>query len=237
MPQKHFPWSLVFCTAGAIGLAAGQWFIFAYAPVEQTMGPIQKIFYIHLPLSWWALVSFFVVFICSAGYLAKRRESFDLAARAAAEIGVVFTSLCLITGIIWGRRSWGVWWTWDPRLSTALVMWFVYVAYLIMGSLAASQQRKALVRSVLGIVAFLDVPLVFLSARMWRSVHPAVFASREGGLEPEMKLTVFVCVGAMGLLWLGLFLLRKTQLTQESRIDRLLFRAGEQENQDTFRKK
>ena len=219
------------------GLAAGQRFLFGYAPVVQTMGPIQKIFYIHLPLSWWALVSFFVVFICSAGYLAKRRESFDLAARAAAEIGVVFTSLCLITGIIWGRRSWGVWWTWDPRLSTALVMWFVYVAYLIMGSLAASPQRKALVRSVLGIVAFLDVPLVFLSARMWRSVHPAVFASREGGLEPEMKLTVFVCVGAMGLLWLGLFLLRKTQLTQESRIDRLLFRAGEQENQDTFRKK
>ena len=142
MPQKHFPWSLVFCTAGAIGLAAGQWFIFAYAPVEQTMGPIQKIFYIHLPLSWWALVSFFVVFICSAGYLAKRRESFDLAARAAAEIGVVFTSLCLITGIIWGRRSWGVWWTWDPRLSTALVMWFVYVAYLIMGSLPPPRRER-----------------------------------------------------------------------------------------------
>ena len=175
MPQKHFPWSLVFCTAGAIGLAAGQWFIFAYAPVEQTMGPIQKIFYIHLPLSWWALVSFFVVFICSAGYLAKRRESFDLAARAAAEIGVVFTSLCLITGIIWGRRSWGVWWTWDPRLSTALVMWFVYVAYLIMGSLAASPQRKALVRSVLGIVAFLDVPLVFLSC-----IRPSSRAGRAG---------------------------------------------------------
>ena len=114
----------------------------------------------------------------------------------------------------------------------ALVMWFVYVAYLVMGTLDASPQKKALVRAVLGIVAFLDVPLVFLSARMWRSVHPAVFASREGGLEPEMKLTVFVCVGAMGLFWLGLFLLRKTQLTQESRIEKLLFRAGEKENQD-----
>lgn len=230
MPQKHFPWSLVLCLSGALGLAAGQWLIFAYAPVEQTMGLIQKVFYIHLPLSWWALVSFFVVFVCSIAYLAKRRESLDRLARAAAEIGVVFTSLCLITGVIWGRRSWGVWWTWDPRLSTALVMWFVYVAYLILGTLEASPQKKALIRSVLGIVAFLDVPLVFLSARMWRSVHPAVFASKGGGLEPEMRLTVFFCVGAMGLLWLGLLLLRKKQLDQESRIDRLLFRAEEREN-------
>jgi len=230
MPQKHFPWSLILCLAGALGLAAGQWLIFAYAPMEQTMGLIQKVFYIHLPLSWWALVSFFVVFVCSIAYLAKRREGLDRLARAAAEIGVVFTSLCLVTGVIWGRRSWGVWWTWDPRLSTALVMWFVYVAYLILGTLDASPQRKALIRSVLGIVSFLDVPLVFLSARMWRSVHPAVFASKGGGLEPEMKLTVFFCVGAMGLLWLGLLLLRKKQLDQESRIDRLLFRAEERES-------
>ncbi|MBO4684506.1 MAG: cytochrome c biogenesis protein CcsA [Desulfovibrio sp.] len=227
MRVSRFPWTPALLAAGAGLLAASQWLVFAYAPIEEVMGPIQKIFYIHLPLAWWGLVSFFVVFVCSIACLAKKEPAYDRTARAAAEIGVLFTTLCLATGMIWGRRAWGVWWTWDPRLSTALVMWFVYVAYLILESLGTSPERRRLVRSAVGIVAFLDVPLVFLSARMWRSIHPAVFASESGGLEPEMKLAAIFCTLAMGVFWLGLLLFRKTQLDQAFHIDRLLFRLEE----------
>lgn len=223
MHASRIPWAVLLCLAGGIGMAVAQWFIAVYAPVEAVMGPIQKIFYIHLPFSWWGLISFFIVFLASIGFLVTRKPSFDRLASAAAEIGVLFATVCLITGMLWGRRSWGVWWTWDPRLSTALVMWFAYMGYLVLGHIGFSTQRSQLVRAVVGIVAFADVPLVFLSARMWRSIHPAVFASREGGLEPEMKITVLVCILAMGLLWAGLLAIRKQQLDQNAEADRLLF--------------
>lgn len=223
MPSKKFPWAGLLCLCGGLCLAGSQYLIFRYAPTEAVMGTVQKIFYFHLPLSWWALISFFIVFLSSIAFLFHRNPGWDRLARASAEVGVVFTTLCLITGMLWGKRAWGVWWTWDPRLSTALVMWFVYMAYLILDTLNLSLQRRQLVRAVVGTIAFLDVPLVFLSARMWRSIHPAVFANNEGGLDPEMKLTALVCVGSMGLLWAGLILIRKTQFDQESTIDRLLF--------------
>ncbi len=219
--------SVILVMLGSAGLAASWWLIFRYAPVEAVMGPVQKIFYIHLPLSWWALISFFLVFCASAAYLLKRTEYWDHLAQAAAEAGVLLTTLCLVTGILWGRRAWGVWWTWDPRLTTALIMWFVYMAYLIIGSLSFSARRRMLVRAVIGIVAFADVPLVFLSARMWRSIHPAVFTGKGGGLEPEMLVTAIACVVAMGFLWLGLVLIRKMQLDDRERLDSLLFAVQE----------
>ncbi len=213
--------SLLLLLAGGIGLACSWWLVFVYAPVEAVMGPVQKIFYLHLPLSWWALVSFFVVFVLSLLYLFRREQRWDRLAVAAAEVGVLLTTLCLVTGIIWGRRSWGVWWTWDPRLSTALIMWFVYMAYLLLGGLAMSARRRATVRAVIGIVAFADVPLVFLSARMWNSIHPAVFASKGGGMEPEMLHTVIFSVIATGLFWMGLMRLRAGMLRLQDSVDEL----------------
>ncbi len=219
--------SVLLVLLGSAGLAASWWLICQYAPVEAVMGPIQKIFYIHLPLSWWALISFFVVFCASAAYLMKRTKYWDHLAQAAAEVGVLFTTLCLITGILWGRKAWGVWWTWDPRLTTALIMWFVYMAYLILSSLSISPKRRMLVRSVIGIIAFADVPLVFLSARMWRSIHPAVFTGNGGGMDQEMLVTAIFSVAVMGFLWLGLVLIRKMQLDDRDRLDELLFAAQE----------
>ncbi len=213
--------SLILVLAGAAGLACGWWLTFAYAPVEAVMGAVQKIFYLHLPLAWWALISFFAVFVLSILYLVKKDVRWDRLARAAAETGVLLTTLCLVTGILWGRRSWGVWWTWDPRLSTALVMWFVYTAYLLLQGLAMSAQRRATVRAVVGIAAFADVPLVFFAARLWNSIHPAVFASKNGGMEPEMLHTVLFCVAAMGLFWLGLTRLRAEQLQLAERLDEI----------------
>lgn len=210
--------SLVALLAG-LGIAASQWLIWFHAPVERTLGPVQKIFYMHLPLAWWALLSFFVVFVASILYLIKREERWDFAAGAAAEIGVLFSALALVTGSIWARKSWNTWWTWDPRLTTTLVMWFIYAGYLLLRSMDFERRRQAVICAVVGIVAFLDVPLVFYSARLFRSIHPAVFASEGGGLEPAMRLTVIACVGIWSLLWLALFALRVGQLRDKSALE------------------
>ena len=190
MMQRAFSvWPLLLVLLGGAALAVCQWLIFFYAPVEAQLGLMQKVFYTHLPLAWWALISFLVVFVASIVYLIRRSPAADRVCAAAAEVGVLLAGLALVTGMIWARRSWGVWWTWDPRLTTTLVMWFIYAGYLVLRGLDLPPQRKRMICAVVGVVAFLDVPLVFLSARLWRSIHPAVFASKGGGLEPEMKLT------------------------------------------------
>jgi len=198
----------ILAMASVLALAVGQWFIWSYAPLEETMGVVQKIFYIHMPLAWWALVSFFVVFLASVRHLMKRDAASDILAGAAAELGVLLAGLALVSGSIWGRAAWNVWWTWDPRLTTTLIMWFVYAGYLVLRGSGMGGERRAMVSAVLGVVAFLDVPLVFYSARIWRSVHPAVLASQGGGLEPEMWHTVLANLVAFGLLWLTLLLAR-----------------------------
>lgn len=203
---------------GGFSIAFCQWLIFVYAPVEATLGIVQKIFYLHLPLAWWALVSFFLVFVSSIAWLLRRKASMDNFCKAACEIGLLFCGLALLTGMIWARKSWGVWWTWDPRLSTTLVMWFIYAAYLLLRQMELPAERRSVICAVVGIVAFLDVPLVFLSARIFRSIHPAVFGEG-GGLTPEMRLTAIVCVASLGLLWLALLLLRWRQLNQVSSLE------------------
>ena len=205
----------------AAALAVGQYFIWIYAPVEQTMGLVQKVFYIHMPLAWWALFSFFLVFVASGVYLFRQGRKWDALAGAAAEIGVLFCSLALVTGMVWGRAAWNVWWTWDPRLTTTLIMWFVYAGYLVLRTAPMGRERRAQVCAVLGVVAFLDVPLVFYSARIWRSVHPSVIAAKGGGMEPEMWHTMFVNLGAFGLLWAALLLVRYAQVRASERLDAL----------------
>jgi len=204
----------VLAALAAVALCVAQWFIWVYAPVEQSMGVVQKIFYIHLPLAWWALGSFFVVFVASVLMLVKKDNRWDRLAGASCELGVLFSGLALITGSLWGKPIWNVWWTWDPRLTTTLIMWFVYSAYLILRQSGAGGERGPVVRAALGVVAFLDVPLVFYSARKWRSIHPTVFGSQGGGLEPEMLATVLVSIAAVGLFWAALLSLRSRQLGQ-----------------------
>jgi len=207
--------------AAGLALAAAQWFVWVYAPIEATMGLVQKIFYPHIAMAWWCLISFFVVFVASVAYLLRRSPGADRLAGAAAEVGVLFAGLTLILGSTWGKAAWGVWWTWDPRLTTTLVMWFVYCGYLVLRASGLGRERGPMVCAVVGVVAFLDVPLVFLSARMWRSIHPAVFKREGGGLEPEMLAAMFACLIAFGLLWLVLVGLRLRLSRAEDRASAL----------------
>ena len=213
--------------AAMLLMTAGQYAIWWYAPEEATMGLVQKVFYFHLPLAWWSFAAFFGVCVASAMVLWTRKENWDVLAGVLAEVGVLFSGLALVTGSIWGRAAWNTWWTWDPRLSTTLVMWFVYAGYLVLRAADAGGVKGARVRAVLGIVAFLDVPLVFLSARLWRSIHPAVLAAKGGGLEPEMWTTVWVNVVAWGALFAALVLARFHGAGLSRRVEAALARIQE----------
>lgn len=212
--------ALLAILAGA-ALLAHQVMIWFYAPYAQS-GPVQKIFYMHLPCSWWALMSFFTVAVTGVGYLITRRDSLDRIAGAASEIGVLFCTLSLATGSVWARAEWGHWWIWDPKLTTALIMWYVYAGYLVLRASPIGGERKALVCAVLGIVAFLDVPLVFFAAKLWGSAHPDGLARQGGGMAPKMWHTVFAGLVAFGVLWLTMMMVRVRQLAQRARLDALL---------------
>ncbi len=200
-----------------LAFVAAQALIWFYAPLEATMGVVQKIFYMHMPMAGWSMVAFAVVFVASGLYLLRRDPKWDRLAGAAAEIGVLFSGLALVTGMMWARPIWNVWWTWDPRLTTTLVMWFVYAAYLVLRASDMGPERRRLVCAVLGVAAFLDVPLVFVSARYWRSIHPAVLGAQGGGLEPEMLATLGAGLVAFGLLFTLLMRLRASQMALAAR--------------------
>jgi heme exporter protein C len=163
------------------------------APNDAMQGEIFRIIYYHVPSAIVAFFFFAVSLIGSIGYLAFKRSSpgraqiADAWALAGAEVGVVFCTVVLITGPIWGRRAWGIWWTWDARLTTTLVLWLIYMSYLLLRRFAAGSQMQTLA-AVLGIFGALDVPIVYMSNRWWRTQHPApVFGGAQGsGMAPSM---------------------------------------------------
>lgn len=205
--------------AGGVAMAFCQWLIFVYAPVESSMRLPQKIFYLHLPLAWWGLISFFLVFLASIAYLVTRKRRWDALAGAAAEVGLVLAALALVAGMLWGKPAWGVWWSWDARLTTTLVMCFVYAGYLIIRGLDMAPERRALIAAAVGIVAFLDVPLVFFSARLWSYLHPPSIS-----LDPAMKKTVIACVASFSLFWAALLALRYNLARDEQTLEALAAR-------------
>jgi heme exporter protein C len=157
------------------------------APTERTMGEVQRIFYYHVPSAWTAFLCFFANFIVSITYLARRNPKADAIAVTTAEVGVVFTTVVLITGPLWAKPVWGIWWTWDARLTTTLVLWLIYVSYLLFRRMSAGQQTPTLA-AALAIFGFIDVPIVYMSIRWWRTQHPKpVIAGGAGsGIHPEM---------------------------------------------------
>ena len=174
--------------------------VFIYVPTERTMGVVQRIFYFHVPIAWSAFLAFFVVFIGSILYLWKRAAKWDFIANASAQVGFIFITLVLITGAIWAKPIWGAWWVWEPRLTTALVLWFIYIAYLLVRSYATEESKGARFAAIVGIVGFIDVPIVALAITLWRTQHPGPVIF-EGGLAPTMLLTLLVCIFAFTALY------------------------------------
>ncbi len=174
--------------------------VFLYVPTEKQMGIVQRVFYYHVPLAWVAFLAFFVVFLGSILYLWKRDARWDRLARSSGQVGVIFTTLVLITGPIWGRLAWGVWWTWDARLTTTLVLWLIYQGYFLVRAFATEPSRGARYAAVVGIVGFADVPMVFLATTWWRTQHPTPLVF-QGGLVPPMLFTLLVSLLTFTLLF------------------------------------
>jgi heme exporter protein C len=183
---------------------------FFYAPMERTQGNVQRIFYIHLPIIWVAYLAFFVAFVSSALFLWKQYDLFDYAAHASAEIGFLFTSLVLVTGSIWARPIWGTWWSWDARLTTTLILWFIYGGYLTLRGVMNDDHRSARLAAVLGIVGFIDIPIIHQSVVWWRTLHPQTIVLAEGGpaMPPAMLQTLALSLLAFSLLYVWLMLNR-----------------------------
>lgn len=225
MKEKRALADAVLLVLAGAAMAADLLLVFSFAPVERTMGPIQKIFYFHVPSAWVSFLAYFVTFVASIAFLATRRESHDRIASASAAIGTLFCTIVLITGPLWGKPVWGIWWTWDPRLTSTLVLWFIFVGYLLIRSyLPAAGPKRATLSAVVGIFGFLNVPLVYMSIRWWRTQHPQpVIAGGEGsGLEPRMLFVFFFSLAVFTFLYVVLVRFRVRLAALEARAERLL---------------
>lgn len=181
--------------------------IFMWVPNEKIQGPVSKIIYFHVASAWVGFFAFFVVFLAGIMYLKTKNPHWDRVGLVSAEIGVLFTTIVLLTGPIWGRASWNTWWTWDPRLTTTLILWFIYVAYMMIRASLNDEDKKASYAAIFGIIGFIDVPIVWMSIRWWRTIHPNVVSSEGFAMAPSMVQTLLLGIVAFTLIYF--YLLQK----------------------------
>jgi heme exporter protein C len=208
-------------------MVAALYLIFMVVPTERDQGIVQRIFYFHVPSAWTAFLGFFVVCGASIVFLSSGGEYWDRLAKASAEVGMVFCTLVLLTGPIWARPIWGTWWTWDPRLTMTVILWTIYASYLLLRSYGGGEEQISRYAAVLGIVGAIDIPLIVISVRLWRGIHPAVMMSRDpqGGLrDPMMGVTLMVSAAAFALTYAWLTLVRLRWLRVSDEVERLYAR-------------
>ena len=194
--------------------------VFVYVPTEQTMGIVYKIFYLMVPMGWLSLLSFLIVFVGSILYLVKRESKWDILAHSSAEAGIIFTTLALLTGAIWAKPVWGVWWAWEPRLTSTLILWLLYLAYFMVRSFATEESRGATFAAVVGIVGFIDLPIIVLTTTLWRGMHPEPIIF-QGGLAPSMLVTLLVSITAFTALYSLLLIQRVSMKNDETEVKKL----------------
>ena len=194
---------------------------FATSPPDRDMGNLQKIMYVHVPAAWITFLAFFVVLVCSVRYLWKGRENDDLLAAAAAEVGAVFNGLTLLLGMIWGRPTWGVWWVWDARLTSTLVLFLIFVGYLSLRAFVEDPRQRAQWSAVVGTLGAINVPIVYMSVRWWRTLHQ--IQSSPATVDPAY--VVGLRANAFAFLFIMIYLIR--QRYQVARLDRATEQAAQ----------
>jgi len=216
---------------GILGMLAlvfiviGLYFGLVKAPPDANQGDVQRIMYLHIPSILTAYLSFFIVFVGSCLYLWKRERRDDILARSAAEIGVVFTALTIVEGSIWGRPTWGVWWTWDARLTLTAILLIIFAGYLMLRSLIEDEERGAVAGAILGIIGFLDIPLIHMSVYWWRTLHqpPSILRPDKAPWEnvhPAMLTALALNFLAFVLLYFYLLSLRIRVGESEAKVQR-----------------
>ena len=200
--------------------------VFMIVPMEEKMGVVQRIFYFHVPAAFSAFLGFAVCALFSALYLWKRDRRHDLIAHAGAELGVMFCTIVLITGPIWARPIWGVWWTGEVRLTSTLVLWLIYVGYLVLRQNAENREQAARWAAVVAIVGALDIPIIYKSVEWWRGLHPKVLkVSGGGGLDPVMERALLLCTITFFLLFFYLLIQRVRAGRLQDEVEVLLYRS------------
>jgi heme exporter protein C len=202
------------------GLTAGLVMAFVVAPREAAQGNVQRIMYVHVPAILVGYLAFTVVLVASIVYLWKRLPAADRLAQASAEVGVVFTGINIATGAIWGKPTWGTWWTWDARLTSVSIMFVIYLGYLMLRSMIEDRERSARFAAVLGIVAALDIPLVHFSVYWWRTLHQPPTVLKPGGspMDPTFAAALTVNLIAFALLYAYFVAKRVGLLRREAEI-------------------
>ena len=200
---KHIINHYVISALTFILMSSSIYAIFLFAPREKTMGDVQRIFYFHVPSAWVAGLAFLVVFVASIMFLKKKDLYWDRLAFASAEIGVIFCTMVLITGPLWAKPAWSIYWPWDARITSFLILWLIYLGYLMLREFSGDDFKRASLSAVVGIIGFLNVPVVYFSIRIWRTLHPQpVLGGGEGsGLNPDMKFTFFLSLITFTLLY------------------------------------
>lgn len=198
--------------------------VFMVVPNERTMGFVQKIFYIHVPCAWVAFLAFGVTAFKGFRYLQTRDLRHDMSGAASAEVGLLFVTLVLVTGPLWARPVWGIYWTWDLRLTTTFVLWLLFIAYLVLRRAVDDPQRRATLSSVVGLIGFLDVPVVYLANRVKATQHPApvMGGSSDSGLSQEFAITFSIGLTAMTLMYVVLYRLRRDVARLEEDTEQLI---------------
>ncbi|HJX95599.1 MAG TPA: cytochrome c biogenesis protein [Candidatus Acidoferrum sp.] len=192
---------------------------FFIAPEEKTMHVLQRIFYFHAAAAWAGMTAFFICFVANLLYVWRREERWDSLGISSAEVGLAFITVVLITGPIWAKPAWGIYWTWDARLTSTFVLWLLYISYLLLRTLIEEPDRRALLSALFGIFAFIDVPIVFGAIRWWRTQHPApvIMGGPGSGLDPTMNKVFFFSVLAMHALMV--FLIAERYRLEKLRTD------------------
>jgi heme exporter protein C len=190
--------------------------VFVFAPEEQTMGSPQRIVYIHVSVAWFGLIGYLLAAVSSFMYLLRRNIAWDDWAQAAAEVGWVCASLTLATGSLWAHEAWNTWWTWDPRLTTSLVLWTIYAGYFVVRSSIADRNRRARVAAVLSIIGALDVPLVVMATRWFRGMHPV-----SPVMEPSMRVVLLLTAVSLIIFFAYLVVFRRMQLALQREVHAL----------------
>ena len=223
----HFRDALL--VAGAILMAATLYLTFLYVPTEANLGVSQRIFYFHVPIAILSLASVVVVAVASAVHLFRKGKRSDAVAYASAEVGLVFCTIGIITGAIWAKPVWGVWWTWDPKLTLTLILWFMYVSYLMLRAYGPRGSQGARYGAVLAVFGAIDAPLIYYAAELWRSTHPSLVigpAAESDALDPRMLVAVLVSLLAFTILFVYLIMERYSLRNMETDVDEIFQRVA-----------
>lgn len=201
-------WLTVLAGVSACALVGAFAMVFFYAPIEASMGVVQRIFYFHVPSAIAAYAGFIVACVASVIYLLNGDRRADIVARAGTEVGVLFCAAVLTSGPIWARKAWGTWWTGEPRLLLTLVMFLIFVAYLIVREVGGRAELTRKICAVLAILGVADIPIIRMAVARWRGNHPQVIAGEGGGITPEMGYVLLATFAAIALVFATLMALR-----------------------------